>query len=141
MANNRRFDNKGILTFVVTIALLIAIGFGLFFGVRAIKSKDNDKVFVTGGNEYKISYIDGDFYARNNVDNEKQSVTMLENSYGLGMTITFTPVAKEGYKVQGIKTNYSPTEMTADENGVVVLSMPAGYDKENLSIMVIYAKE
>ena len=140
MAQYKQSNSKSIFYVVVTIVLLVALGFGIFFGVRAITSKNEDN-FTFSENEYKISYIDGDFYARNNVDNEKQSVSVSENTYGLGMTVTFTPVVKEGYKVQGIKTNYSPTEMTSNEEGVVILSMPAGYDKDSLSIMVIYEKE
>lgn len=122
---------------VLTVILVIALLGGVIWGITYF-AKSCDKTAEQP--DYKISYIDSGWYARNNVNNDKQTMTVTEKAYKTGYVMTFTPAAIEGYEVESIKTNAAGADISVSDDNVVTVTVPADIDKDTFSVMVFYKR-
>ena len=101
------------------IALIGGAAWGISYFV---KSCDDEPA---AEETYKISYIDSSWYARNNVNDDKQTMSVTEKAYKTGYVMTFTPAVIEGYTVEEVKCNDPETEITVSDANVVTVTAPA----------------
>lgn len=134
-----RYRASSPLASILSIILVIALIAGAAWGISYfVKSCDEEPA---AEETYKISYIDSSWYARNNVNNDKQTMSVTEKAYKTGYVMTFTPATIEGYTVEEVKCNDSETEISVSAENVVTVTAPADIDKDIFSVMVIYVKE
>lgn len=123
-----------ILTIILVIALLGGAAWGISYFVRSCDDETPEETF-------KISYIDSSWYARNNVNDDKLTMSVTEKAYKTGYVMTFTPATIEGYTVEEVKCNAAEAEITVSDANLVTVTAPADIDKDTFSVMVIYTKD
>lgn len=133
-----RYRVSSPLANILTIILVIALIGGAAWGISYfVKSCDDEPA---AEETFKISYIDSSWYARNNVNDDKLTMSVTEKAYKTGYVMTFTPATIDGYTVEEVKCNDPETEITVSDANVVTVTAPADIDKDTFSVMVIYTE-